>query len=171
MSGLTAYSQTPHLTANRLHQTSAVSRPRHDLGPFDIQPAVGRPTGLPIMSNPEAASPTPNADATAIATLLLSRGKYFISSKFDTTITPDEGEGPYVCTYAGVVRDRTPDNLYFLVDIFGSAFEFTTGDDVVLGQRLMSLEQLARATFFPDFATMQTIAADHSGFIDSLNID
>jgi hypothetical protein len=76
-----------------------------------------------------------------------------------------------VCTYAGVVRDRTPDNLYFLVDIFGSAFEFTTGKDVVLGQRLMSLEQLARATFFPDFATMQAIAADHSGFIDSLNID
>ena len=48
------------------------------------------------MSNPEAATPTPNADATAIATLLLSRGKYFIGSKFDTTITPDEGEGPYV---------------------------------------------------------------------------
>jgi hypothetical protein len=42
---------------------------------------------------------------------------------------------------------------------------------VVLGQRLMSLEQLARANFFPDFATMQAIAADHSGFIDSLNID
>ncbi len=98
------------------------------------------------MTNPEAASPTPNADATASATLLLSRGRYFISSKFDTTITPDEGEGPYVCTYAGVVRDRTPDNLYFLVDIFGSAFEFTTGEDVILGQRLMSLEQLARAT-------------------------
>jgi hypothetical protein len=76
-----------------------------------------------------------------------------------------------VCTYAGVVRDRTPDNLYFLVDIFGSAFEFTTGEDVVLGQRLMSLEQLARATFYPDFATMQAIATDHSGFIDSLNID
>ena len=123
------------------------------------------------MSIPEAASPTPNTDAAAIAKLLLSRGKYFISSKFDTTITPDEGEGPYVCTYAGIVRDRTPDSLYFLVDIFGSAFEFTTGEDVVLGRRLMSLEQLARATFFPNFATMQAIAADHSGFIDSLNIE
>ena len=144
---------------------------RNDIGLFDILSAVGRPTGLPIMPTTEAASPTPNADATAIATLLLSRGKYFIGSKFDTTITPDEGEGPYVCTYAGVVRDRTPDNLYFLVDIFGSAFEFTTGEDVVLGRRLMSLEQLARATFYPDFATMQAIAADHSGFIDSLNIE
>jgi hypothetical protein len=35
----------------------------------------------------------------------------------------------------------------------------------------MSLEQLARATFFSDFATMEAIAADHSDFIDSLNID
>jgi hypothetical protein len=35
----------------------------------------------------------------------------------------------------------------------------------------MSLEQLARPTFFPNFATMQAIASDHSGFIDSLNID
>jgi hypothetical protein len=35
----------------------------------------------------------------------------------------------------------------------------------------MSLEQLTRATFFPDFATMHATAADHSGFIDSLNID
>ena len=122
---------------------------------------------------PDYASPTPiaAADAPMVADLLLSRGKYFIFSKFDTTITPDEGEGPFVCTYAGVVRDRTPDQLYFLVDIFGSAFEFTTGEDVVLGQRLMSLEQLARATFYPDFATMQAIAADHSGFVDSLNID
>jgi hypothetical protein len=42
---------------------------------------------------------------------------------------------------------------------------------VVLGKRLMSLEQLARATFYLDFATMQAIAANHSGFIDSLNID
>ncbi len=96
-------------------------------------------------ATPESTSPTPIADPVAIATLLLSRDKYFISSKFDTTITPDEGEGPCVFTYAGVVRDRTPDNLYFLADIFG--------------QRLMSLEQLARATFFPNFATMQASAA------------
>ena len=123
------------------------------------------------MIPPIPASPTPIADPAAVATLMLSRGKYFIASKFDTTITPDEGEGPYVCNYAGVVRDRTPDSLYFLVEIFGSAYEFTTGEDVVLGQRLMSLEQLARATFYPDFATMQAIASDHSGFVDSLNID
>jgi hypothetical protein len=161
--------RTPLPQTITLHR--AGSGPVYVLGPFDLPVTVGRPTVLSIMSNPEATSPTPNADAIAIATLLLSRGKYFIGSKFDTTITPDEGDGPYVCTYAGVVRDRTPDNLYFLVDIYGSAFEFTTGEDVVLGQRLMSLEQLARATFYPDFATMQAIAADHSGFIDSLNID
>jgi hypothetical protein len=28
-----------------------------------------------------------------------------------------------------------------------------------------------KCTFYPDFATMQAIAAEHSGFIDSLNID
>jgi hypothetical protein len=123
------------------------------------------------MIPPPPASPTPNADTVAIATLLLSRGKYFIASKIDTTVLPDEGEAPYPCTYAGIVRDRTPDHLYFLVDIFGSAYEFTTGEDVVLGQRLMSLEQLARATFYPDFATMQAVAAEHSDFIDSLNIE
>jgi len=123
------------------------------------------------MIPPPPASPTPIADTAALATLMLSRGKYFIASKFDTTITPDEGEGLYVCTYAGVVRDRTPDSLFFLVDIFGSANELTTGEDIIVGQRLMSLEQLARATFYPDFATMQAIATDHSGFIDSLNID
>jgi hypothetical protein len=42
---------------------------------------------------------------------------------------------------------------------------------VVLGKRLMSLERLARAAFYPDFANMQPIDDDHSGFIDSLNID
>jgi hypothetical protein len=123
------------------------------------------------MIPPTPASPTPIADAAAVATLLLSRGKYFIASKFDTTITPDEGEGPYVCTYAGVVRDRTPDSLFFLVDIFGSGNELTTGEDIIVGQRLMSLHQLHKCTFYPDFATMQAIAAEHSGFIDSLNID
>ena len=123
------------------------------------------------MIPPPPASPTPIADANAVATLLLSRGKYFIASKVDTTLMPDAGEAPFPCTYAGVVRDRTPDSLFFLVDIFGSANEFTTGEDVVLGQRLMSLEQLARATFYPDFTTMQAIASDHSGFVDSLNID
>lgn len=123
------------------------------------------------MIPPPPASPTPIADAAAVASLLVSRGKYFIASKFDTTITPDEGEGLYVCTYAGVVRDRTPDSLFFLVDIFGSANELTTGEDIIVGQRLMSLHQLHKCTFYPDFATMQAIAAEHSGFIDSLNID
>ena len=123
------------------------------------------------MLTPSPASPTPIADANAVATLMLSRGKYFIASKVDTTLMPDAGEAPFPCTYAGVVRDCTPDSLFFLVDIFGSANEFTTGEDVVLGQRLMSLEQLARAAFYPDFATMQAVAAEHSGFVDSLNID
>ena len=123
------------------------------------------------MIPPPPASPTPIADTNAVASLMLSRGKYFIASKFDATIIPDAGEAPFPCTYAGVVRDRTPDSLFFLVDIFGSANELTTGEDIIVGQRLMSLHQLHKCTFYPDFATMQAIAAEHSGFIDSLNID
>ena len=123
------------------------------------------------MIPPPPASPTPIADPAAVATLMLSRGKYFVASKVDTTLMPDAGEAPFPCTYAGVVRDRTPDSLFFLVDIFGSANEFTTGEDIVVGQRLMSLHQLHKCTFYPDFGTMQAIAAEHSGFIDSLNID
>ena len=106
------------------------------------------------MIPPIPAYPTPIADPAAIATLLLSRGKYFIASKFDATIIPDAGEAPF-----------------FLVDIFGSANELTTGEDIIVGQRLMSLHQLHTCTFYPDFGTMQAIAAEHSGFIDSLNID
>ena len=120
----------------------------------------------PDFTNPMAAANVP-----VLADLLLSRGKYFIASKVDTTLMPDAGEAPFPCTYAGVVRDRTPDSLFFLVDIFGSANEFTTGEDIVVGQRLMSLHQLHKCTFYPDFGTMQAIAAEHSGFIDSLNID
>ena len=120
----------------------------------------------PDFTNPMAAANLP-----VLADLLLSRGKYFIASKVDTTLMPDAGEAPFPCTYAGVVRDRTPDSLFFLVDIFGSANEFTTGEDIVVGQRLMSLHQLHKCTFYPDFGTMQAIAAEHSGFIDSLNID
>jgi hypothetical protein len=35
----------------------------------------------------------------------------------------------------------------------------------------MSLEQLAWATFYPVLTTMQAVVADHSGFIDSQNVD
>ena len=46
------------------------------------------------MPTPEAASPTPIADAAAVATLLLSRGKYFIASKVDKSIAPEAGQAP-----------------------------------------------------------------------------
>jgi hypothetical protein len=64
------------------------------------------------------------------------------------------------------VRDRTPDNLYFLIGIMGSTYELTTDEYVILGQRLMSLDQFALSTVFLDFATMQAVAADRSGLID-----
>ncbi len=143
----------------------------HGLCPFDIKTAVGRPTILPVMSNPEAASPTPNTDATAIATLLLSRGKYFIASRIDKSLLPEPGHSPISLNYAGVVRDRTPDHRFFLIDVFGATEEFTSTEEVTVGQRLIRLEDLMKATFFPDFATMQESSDDNYSVIESLNLE
>ncbi len=135
-----------------------------------MQATVGRPTGLPIMSNPEAASPTPNADATAIATLLLSRGKYFLASKVDKTLTPEEGKVPFSLNYVGVVRERSPDSRYLLVDIYGQAEEFEGPETQIMGSRVMRLEELAQATFFPSFKSLQEQTVDSTCFFESLNI-
>jgi hypothetical protein len=123
------------------------------------------------MPTPEPASPTPNADAAAIATLLLSRGKYFIASRIDKSLLPEPGHSPISLNYAGVVRDRTPDHRYFLVDVFGTTEEFTSTEEVTVGQRLIRLEDLMKATFFPDFATMQESADDNYSVIESLNLE
>jgi hypothetical protein len=120
---------------------------------------------------PDYASPTPNADAAAIATLLLSRGKYFIASRIDKSLLPEPGHSPISLNYAGVVRDRTPDHRYFLVDVFGTTEEFTSTEEVTVGQRLIRLEDLMKATFFPDFATMQESADDNYSVIESLNLE
>ncbi len=123
------------------------------------------------MSNPEAASPTPNADATAIATLLLSRGKYFIASRIDKSLLPEPGHSPISLNSAGVVRDRTPDHRFFLIDVFGTTEEFTSTEEVTVGQRLVRLENLMKATFFPDFTTVQESSDDNYSVIESLNLD
>ncbi len=123
------------------------------------------------MSNPEAASPTSNADAAAIATLLLSRGKYFIASRIDKSLLPEPGHSPISLNYAGVVRDRTPDHRFFLIDVFGATEEFTSTEEVTVGQRLIRLEDLMKATFFPDFATMQESSDDNYSVIESLNLE
>lgn len=123
------------------------------------------------MSNPEAASPTPNADAAAIATLLLSRGKYFIASRIDKSLLPEPGHSPISLNYAGVVRDRTPDHRFFLIDVFGTTEQFTSTEEVTVGQRLIRLEDLMKATFFPDFATMQESSDDNYSVIESLNLE
>jgi hypothetical protein len=120
---------------------------------------------------PDYSSPTPNADAAAIATLLLSRGKYFIASRIDKSQLPEPGHSPISLNYAGVVRDRTPDHRYFLVDVFGTTEEFTSTEEVTVGQRLIRLEDLMKATFFPDFATMQESADDNYSVIESLNLE
>lgn len=122
---------------------------------------------------PDYASPTPIAatDAPMVADLLLSRGKYFIASRIDKSLLPEPGHSPISLNYAGVVRDRTPDHRYFLVDVFGTTEEFTSTEEITVGQRLIRLEDLMKATFFPDFATMQESADDNYSVIESLNLE
>jgi len=122
------------------------------------------------MIPPPPASPTPIADAAAVATLLLSRGKYFIASKVDKSIAPEAGQAPFAVNFAGVVRGSTPDSRLFLVDIFGVTEDFDTPESSVVGHRMMSLEDLINATFFPDFTTMQDQADVNSALFESLNI-
>ncbi len=54
-----------------------------------------------------------------------------------------------------MVRNRNPDHRFFLIDVFCTTEEFTSTKEVTVGQRLIRLEDLMKATFFPDFATMQ----------------
>ena len=124
------------------------------------------------MQIPQSASPTPIAatDAPMVADLLLSRGKYFIASKVDKSIAPEAGQAPFSLNFAGLVRERSPDSRYFLVDIFGVTEEFETPESSVVGHRIMRLEELLNATFFPTFSKMQDQAAVNSGLFESLNI-
>ena len=122
------------------------------------------------MIPPPPASPSPNADAAAIATLLLSRGKNFLASKIDKTLTPEEGKVPFSLNYVGVVRDRTPDSRFFLVDIYGQAEDFDGPETQIMGSRVMRLEELVQATFFPSFKSLQEQTVDSACFFESLNI-
>jgi len=116
---------------------------------------------------------TPSAsitDPAAIATLMLSRGKYFVASRIDKSLLAEPGHSPITLNYAGVVRDRTPDNRFFLIEVFGATEKFNTPEDVTVGHRVISLEDLMKATFFADFATMQESAEDNYSDIESLNL-
>jgi hypothetical protein len=119
----------------------------------------------PDFTNPMAAANVP-----VLADLLLSRGKYFIASKVDKTLTPKEGQAPYSVNYAGVVRDRTPDCRFFLVDIFSVTEDFETPESSVVGHRIMRLEEMLNATFFPTYSKMQDQAAVNTSLFESLNI-
>ena len=121
---------------------------------------------------PESASLTPIAatDAPMVADLLLSRGKYFLASKVDRTLTPEEGKVPFSLNYVGVVRDRSPDSRFFLVDIYGQAEEFDGPETQIMGSRVMRLEELSQATFFSSFKSLQEQTADNTCFFESLNI-
>jgi len=117
---------------------------------------------------------TPSAsitDPAAIATLMLSRGKYFILSRVDKSMQAEPGNLPITLNYAGAVRDHTPDSRYFLIEVFGATEEFDTAEDVIVGHRVISLEELMKATFFTDFTAMQESANDHYADIESLNLE
>ena len=101
---------------------------------------------------------------------MLSRGKYFIASKVDKSIAPEVGQAPFAVNFAGIVRGSTPDSRLFQVDIFGVTEDFETPESSVVGHRVMRLEDLLNATFFPDYATMQDQAAVNTGLFESLNI-
>jgi hypothetical protein len=66
---------------------------------------------------------------------MLSRGKYFIASKVDKSIAAEAGQAPFALNFAGVVRDRTPESRFFLVDIFGVIEDFETPERSVVGHR------------------------------------
>jgi hypothetical protein len=106
-----------------------------------------------------------------LADLLLSRGKYFVASRVDKSLLPEPGHSPISLNYAGVVRDRTPDHRFFLIDVFGATEEFTNNEEVTVGHRLIRLEDLMKATFFPDFASMQVSADENYSLIESLNLE
>lgn len=124
------------------------------------------------MRMPEYASLTPIAAAEApmVADLLLSRGKYFVASKVDKSITPEEGKVPYALNYAGIVRERSQDSRFMLVDIYGQAEEIDGPETKIMGTRLMRLEELVQATFFPSFAAMRVQITDNACFFESINI-
>lgn len=69
------------------------------------------------------------------------------------------------------MRDRTPEHRFFLIDVFGTTEEFTSTEEVTVGQRLVRLEDLMKATSFPDFTPIQESSDDNYSVIESLNLD
>ena len=120
---------------------------------------------------PPSAPSALTTDPVALATLLLSSGKYFVLSRVDSTMQADAGQLPTTINYAGVIRNHTPDYRYFLIDIFSTTEDFTTDESATVGKRLIRLEDLMKATFFSDFKSMQESAEDNYGIIESLNFE
>jgi hypothetical protein len=98
------------------------------------------------------------------------RGRYFLLTKPDRTLAPpDPGYPPNTITYAGYVRDHASEYRFFFVDIFGSAQELSD-EDTKLCQRIISVEELMKASWFPDFESMQ-VAVGRLGTIESINLE
>jgi hypothetical protein len=116
-------------------------------------------------------SEEPMNDTVTLGKFMLSRGIYFVASKVDKTLTPEEGKAPFSINIAGAVRSHTPDYRFFIVDIFGVAEDFDSDEDTTIGHRVMRLEDLLKATFFADFESLKANAGEYTGNYESLNID
>jgi|694.fasta_scaffold126112_3 hypothetical protein len=98
-------------------------------------------------------------------------GKYFLATKVDRSQAPQEpGYAPNTISLAGYIKEATSDHRHFLVHIFARAHDLE-GEDVKLSQRIMSTEELIKASLFPDYSSMEMAANNHLGIIESINLE
>lgn len=101
----------------------------------------------------------------------LLTGKYFLATKLDRSLPFGEpGAPPNTINFAGQIKECTSDHRYFLVHIFSRADELE-GEHVKLSQRIMSIEELVKASLFPDYESMELAAANHLQTIESINLE
>ena len=98
-------------------------------------------------------------------------GKYFIVTKIDRSQAPqDPGYAPNTISLAGYIKEASSDHRHFLVHIFARAHDLE-GEDVKLSQRIMSIEELIKASLFPDYSSMEKAARNHLDVIESINLE
>lgn len=98
-------------------------------------------------------------------------GKYFLATKIDRSqALRDSGDAPNTITLAGYIKEATSDHRHFLVHVFSSAHDLE-GEGVKLSQRIMSTEELIKASLFPDYSSMEMAANNHLGTIESINLE
>lgn len=98
-------------------------------------------------------------------------GKYFLATKIDRAQTVrDPGDAPNTISLAGYIKEAASDHRHFLVHIFAPAYDLE-GEEVKLSQRIMSIEELMKASLFPDYSSMEKAARNHLAVIESINLE